>query len=194
MAEPAKGTGPVVGPSTGFHADEAGWQVLEEREHLAAPQLTPENDRVLSIDAVKLEDRFDESDADRDRMFHGWLPSWVQHDSTQCGTLRCREREPSTPSMADKVSPESFFNLLKRERIRRRTYRTREEARRDVFRLHRDVLQPEAQARAERNAVARRLRVVAETETRVRLRNAGLFKLPRKSAPCGSISFTVGFV
>ena len=29
--------------------------------------------------------------------------------------------------------PESFFNLLKRERIRRRTYRTREEARRDVF-------------------------------------------------------------
>ncbi len=28
---------------------------------------------------------------------------------------------------------ESFFNLLKRERIRRRPYRTREEARRDVF-------------------------------------------------------------
>ena len=27
----------------------------------------------------------------------------------------------------------SFFNLLKRERIRRRTYRTREEARQDVF-------------------------------------------------------------
>ena len=25
-------------------------------------------------------------------------------DSTQCGTLRCREREPSTPSMADKGS------------------------------------------------------------------------------------------
>ncbi len=28
---------------------------------------------------------------------------------------------------------ESFFNLLKRERIRRRKYKTREEARRDVF-------------------------------------------------------------
>ncbi|MFA7585938.1 MAG: IS3 family transposase, partial [Novosphingobium sp.] len=28
---------------------------------------------------------------------------------------------------------ESFFNLLKRERIRRRIYRTREEARQDVF-------------------------------------------------------------
>jgi putative transposase len=29
--------------------------------------------------------------------------------------------------------PESFFNLLKRERIRRRTYKTREDARSDVF-------------------------------------------------------------
>ncbi len=28
---------------------------------------------------------------------------------------------------------ESVFNLLKRERIRRKTYKTREEARRDVF-------------------------------------------------------------
>jgi putative transposase len=33
----------------------------------------------------------------------------------------------------DKVSPESFFNLLKRERIRRRKYKTRAEARQDVF-------------------------------------------------------------
>jgi putative transposase len=29
--------------------------------------------------------------------------------------------------------PESFFQLLKRERIRRKTYLDREEARRDVF-------------------------------------------------------------
>ena len=33
----------------------------------------------------------------------------------------------------DNVVAESFFNLLKRERIRRRTCKTREEARRDVF-------------------------------------------------------------
>lgn len=33
----------------------------------------------------------------------------------------------------DNAVAESFFNLLKRERIRRQTYRTREEARRDVF-------------------------------------------------------------
>ena len=33
----------------------------------------------------------------------------------------------------DNAVAESFFNLLKRERVRRRTYRTREEARQDVF-------------------------------------------------------------
>ncbi len=33
----------------------------------------------------------------------------------------------------DNAVAESFFNLLKRERIRRRTYRTHEEARQDVF-------------------------------------------------------------
>ncbi len=33
----------------------------------------------------------------------------------------------------DNAVVESFFNLLKRERIRRRTYKTREEARQDVF-------------------------------------------------------------
>ena len=33
----------------------------------------------------------------------------------------------------DNAVAESFFNLIKRERIRRKTYRTREEARPDVF-------------------------------------------------------------
>lgn len=33
----------------------------------------------------------------------------------------------------DNAVAESFFNLLKRERIRRRTYRTQDEARQDMF-------------------------------------------------------------
>jgi putative transposase len=33
----------------------------------------------------------------------------------------------------DNAVAESFFNLLKRERIRRRTYKTRADARQDVF-------------------------------------------------------------
>ena len=36
-------------------------------------------------------------------------------------------------SCYDNAPVESFFSLLKRERIRRRTYRTREEAKADVF-------------------------------------------------------------
>jgi len=33
----------------------------------------------------------------------------------------------------DNAVVESFFNLLKRERVRRRVYKTRDEARRDMF-------------------------------------------------------------
>ena len=33
----------------------------------------------------------------------------------------------------DNAVAESFFNLLKRERIRRRTYKTRDDARQDIF-------------------------------------------------------------
>ena len=49
------------------------------------------------------------------------------------------EQHNLVPSMSrrgncwDNAVAESFFNLLKRERIRRRKYKTREEARRDVF-------------------------------------------------------------
>ena len=36
-------------------------------------------------------------------------------------------------SRRDNAGAESFFNLLKRERIRRQLYKTREDARRDIF-------------------------------------------------------------
>lgn len=49
---------------------------------------------------------------------------------------------------------------LQRERIRRRTYKTRDEARRSV-RLRRDVLQSGAQAGHERDAVTRRVQTAA---------------------------------
>lgn len=50
--------------------------------------------------------------------------------------LRAHNLEHSTSRRAtchDNAVAESFFNLLKRERIRRRTYRTRKDARQDVF-------------------------------------------------------------
>jgi putative transposase len=42
--------------------------------------------------------------------------------------LRHRSKQRKANAVA-----ESFFNLLKRERVRRRTYRTRDDARQDVF-------------------------------------------------------------
>jgi len=53
------------------------------------------------------------------------------------------EQHNLVPSMSrrgncwDNAVAESFFNLLKRERIRRKKYKTREEARQDVFALRR---------------------------------------------------------
>jgi len=41
--------------------------------------------------------------------------------------------KPSAHNCHDNAVAESFFQLLKRERIRRRIYRTRDEARQDVF-------------------------------------------------------------
>ena len=58
----------------------------------------------------------------------------------------------------DNAVAESFFQLLKRERIKRKTYKDREEARQDIFRLYRDVLQPDPASRLYRLSVTSRVR------------------------------------
>ena len=54
-----------------------------------------------------------------------WQEFLEQHNLTQSMSRR--------GNCWDNAVAESFFNLLKRERIRRRNYKTREEARQDVF-------------------------------------------------------------
>ena len=54
-----------------------------------------------------------------------WQEFLEQHNLTQSMSRR--------GTCWDNAVAESFFNLLKRERIRRKKYKTREEARRDVF-------------------------------------------------------------
>ena len=54
-----------------------------------------------------------------------WQEFLEQHNLTQSMSRR--------GNCWDNAVAESFFNLLKRERIRRRKYKTREEARQDVF-------------------------------------------------------------
>ena len=74
----------------------------------------------------------------------------------------------------DNAVVESFFNLLKRERIRRRTTRHATKPGR-MCRLHRDVLQPSTQACKEPDAVARQVRTAAKHEHKGRLENSELF-------------------
>ncbi len=57
----------------------------------------------------------------------------------------------------DKAVAGSFFNLLKRERIRRKVYRSRDEARQDVFDYIEMFYNPKTQTRQERDAVASRV-------------------------------------
>jgi hypothetical protein len=47
-------TRPIVGRGTGLHADQARRQRLEERQHLAAPELLPNDDVFDRIDPVNL--------------------------------------------------------------------------------------------------------------------------------------------
>ena len=54
-----------------------------------------------------------------------WQEFLEQHNLTQSMSRR--------GNCWDNAVAESFFNMLKRERIRRRKYKTREEARQDVF-------------------------------------------------------------
>ncbi|SON58449.1 putative transposase OrfB (plasmid) [Hartmannibacter diazotrophicus] len=65
-------------------------------------------------------------------------------------------------SCHDNAVAESFFNLLKRERIRRRTYRTRDEARQDVLDyIEMFYRRPPPKTRPQRHALTRRVRTAA---------------------------------
>ena len=67
--------------------------------------------------------------------------NWQDFLGPSLGTLH-----ESLGNCHDNAVAESFFQLLKRKRIKRKTYHGREEARRGHLRLHRDVLQPEVLA------------------------------------------------
>jgi len=80
----------------------------------------------------------------------------------------------SASSVAIKVAAvvESFFNLLKRERIRRKIYKTREEARQDIFDYIEMFYNPKRKP-VKRDAVARRIRKTEENKLRGCLENSG---------------------
>jgi hypothetical protein len=96
--------GATVRAGAGFHADQTGRQALENLQHLAAPELASQDRLPFIVDTMQLKNTLRQIDPHRANLVHGWLPSLVTVYSTQCGTLRCRERAPSTPSMAQQGS------------------------------------------------------------------------------------------
>ena len=65
MTEPADLARPVVRAGTGLDADQAGRQVGEELEHLAAPKLFGDERFAMGADAVHLEHGLGKVEADR---------------------------------------------------------------------------------------------------------------------------------
>lgn len=64
--------------------------------------------------------------SDQGSQFTGMTAAFLKHHNLEHSMSR-------RGNCHDNAVAESFFNLLKRERIRRRTYRTREAARQDVL-------------------------------------------------------------
>src|ERR687892_253898 len=65
MTEPADLARPVVRAGTRLNADQAGRQVGEELEHLAAPKLPGDERLAMGVDAMHLEHGLGEVEADR---------------------------------------------------------------------------------------------------------------------------------
>ena len=87
---------PVVRRPARLHADQAGRQLAEKRQHLRAPHGPAHHDRARPIDPVHLKNLLRDIDADHANLFHGWLHlSWFPTDPTLAHQAA---RGPSTPS------------------------------------------------------------------------------------------------
>src|SRR5262245_4677502 len=69
MAELGQFARPIVGCGAGFHPDQAWRQRFEERLHLAAAELLPDDDLLGRINAVYLEHVLGEIQTDRGNLY-----------------------------------------------------------------------------------------------------------------------------
>src|SRR4051812_34549889 len=91
-----------------LHANKARRQLGEERQHLAASQRLADDNLAPLIDRVNLKNALGQVEADRANTHRGWLLARGRFDSFHTLALRCREREPSTPSAFDPNLPSEF--------------------------------------------------------------------------------------
>src|SRR5918998_3065885 len=87
---------PVMARAAGLHADKAGRELAEERDHLRSSQSPPDDHLSRAADRVNLKDVLGQVEADG-RDLHRGGSKLVLRDSTTLALQR-RKREPSTPS------------------------------------------------------------------------------------------------
>src|SRR5215471_11690320 len=90
----------MVRRGTGLHTDQARRQGLKKCHHLAAPELLPDNDLLVGVDAVDLEHVLGDIQIDRGNLHLDGSPHVIRHNDHSMA-LRCRERAPSTTSNAE---------------------------------------------------------------------------------------------
>jgi hypothetical protein len=84
---------------TSLHADQARRQSFEKRNHLAAPQLLSHNNLLLGVDPVDLKHVLGDIQTDRGNLHLDGSPHVIRHNNHSMAP-RCRERAPSTTSIA----------------------------------------------------------------------------------------------
>src|ERR1700674_331039 len=70
----------------GLHADEARWQRFEERQHLAAPELLPNDDLLVGVDPVDLEHVLGDIQTDRGNLHLDGSPHVIRLRRSLYGT------------------------------------------------------------------------------------------------------------
>ena len=101
MAKLRELTRPVMSRGAGFHADKARRQGFEERQYLAAPQLLANDDPLGRVDPVNLKHVLCDIQTDRGNLHVDGSPQCGALRRNHPMALRCRERAPSTTSIAN---------------------------------------------------------------------------------------------
>ena len=92
----------MVRRGASLDANQARWQLLEERQDGAALQLAADDHLAGGINSVDLKDRLGDVETDRRDRLHDWLLQIVGALTAPTSlALTCRAEEPSTASRTD---------------------------------------------------------------------------------------------
>jgi len=95
-----------------LHADQTGFKLAEKRHHPMTTQRPADNDLSRLIDGVYLQNVLGQINAYGANFHGGWLLLLVVANDNHTLALRCREREPSTPSAFSHSQMFAWFGAI----------------------------------------------------------------------------------